>query len=1439
MEERASEQPYYNRGLFSEHYLLHRLSEHPVWQEYVYTAFSQALSLYQKKKEFLPTYNERQTEEEFIQPLFSILGFAYTPQVRFKRHEQVSVPDFALFISEESKRDAELTRQSRDDFCEKPFFKRVAALAEAKYWGRTLDVRVSDKRDNPESRNRNPHFQITRYLTDSGVPRGILTNGTHWRLYFSSVESQEILYYEVELLRILEEENESDFRYFYHFFNTAAFEPDAEGRTFLDEVFEQSRSYAKQVEERLKERIFEQVVPALARGFFAYRRDVLNIHQETEESLREMFNGTLLFLYRLIFLLYAEARELLPVTERQGYFAYSLTKLKQTIFDEQKTGRRFSDVSTTGYDALKSSFAIINRGDASLNVPRYNGGLFAPDGLGDRFIQGAAEFLENHAIADSYLAKALMLLTRDLDGTEDVARILANSATDARFIDYRDLNVRHLGSIYEGLLEFKLKIAQQPLVKAREKGKDVYKPFSDAGQILPDVQAGDIYLTNDKSERKATGSYYTPDYIVRYIVENTVGPLIDGILKECRLAQDIRSGSRSWDELFEELLYEKSEKEQKAQREAWKLTRNDGEKRQFLSNMLDGVQPEHDYDAIKRILELKILDPAIGSGHFLVGAMDFLTRKLVAFLERFPDSPVLKEIEETRQKIVAEAERQNVRIDTGTLDDENLLRRMVMKRCLYGVDVNPMAVELAKLSLWLHGFTVGAPLSFLDHHLRCGNSLIGATVEEVREHLQRSLFGQQFAGLLNATDMMQQLAELTDATFTDVQESQSLYDKAQNALAPFKGLLDVWVSKHFGNDDVQGTLETFPEAIHNALKHLLNGDVEAPQNSKALQVSQKALELRDEKNFFHWELEFPEVWYERGDERENPGFDAVIGNPPYGLIKREDEKAWVRLSFKQQIYQVDYYNVFLEQSMRLCRTGGIFSMIVPNTWLLNVLFKKFRDFVLINGNCYHIRNYRFPVFEEAVVDTCVMVGRPGITRARQIIIEHMDSQKQLQSNVIDYETFALLHRIGVNLLANPRLLSIAVAAFRVGCRLTENAAIVQGCKPFQVGKGNPPQTREIVTQQPFVSYQKRDESFRPLLRGSLIARYSIMWNEDYWISYGDWLAEPRYTANFDAEKKLFIRQTGDSLVVTLDEHQFIGRDNLYVIHPNRSNISNLGLLAILNSRMLTSLYRAINPEIGEALAQIKREHLVQLPIRRIFFITSQDEREQQVAELKSFYEGNDYDNILTRIDELLPKNTDGNFLAFVRSISVKDAIAKGHMTKQDAEKSALKKDTLSGYGENGNPLEKSDVVHDFLAFLAEQMIEMNRAKRTQIGRFWTDLEGVTDANTFAKLQKGKQERSLARKEPLRQFVNPESASSKRLEYALEWTEEAFKEFVKVLVSRIPNLSDFLDVYRKYAPAVQTLAQRVQATDELIDQIVYRLYGLTEEEVKIVEESVKR
>ena len=139
-------------------------------------------------------------------------------------------------------------------------------------------------------------------------------------------------------------------------------------------------------------------------------------------------------------------------------------------------------------------------------------------------------------------------------------------------------------------------------------------------------------------------------------------------------------------------------------------------------------------DPAERLLELKICDPAMGSGHFLVNLVDHLADRVITALaeaEASVDdyiSPLTERIDVIRNKIMANAEKRGWTIDAEQLDDRHIVRRMVLKRCIYGVDKNPMAVELAKVALWLHTFTVGAPLSFLDHHLRCGDSLSGSWV---------------------------------------------------------------------------------------------------------------------------------------------------------------------------------------------------------------------------------------------------------------------------------------------------------------------------------------------------------------------------------------------------------------------------------------------------------------------------------------------------------------------------------------------------------------------------------------------------------------------------------------------------------------------------------------------------------------------------------------
>jgi hypothetical protein len=281
------------------------------------------------------------------------------------------------------------------------------------------------------------------------------------------------------------------------------------------------------------------------------------------------------------------------------------------------------------------------------------------------------EFFNNRALFSDYylLAIGLDLLARDED-EKTFKRV---------FIDYKSLGVRHLGSIYEGLLEFHLRIAPEKMAICKGKKTEEIIPYKEAikqkKKILTTgrgknaverlLSKGAVYLENTKHERKATGSYYTPDYIVKYIVENTVGP----VLKE----------------KFE-VLTPKFREAQWAYREAVSRAKA------FEKKGMKGDNPEKTAFTFKWLVDdlfdVKVLDPAMGSGHFLVETVDFLTDKMIDFLNGFPWNPVMATLKETRETILKEMEKQNITIDETRLNDLNLLKRHVLKRCIYGVDLN-------------------------------------------------------------------------------------------------------------------------------------------------------------------------------------------------------------------------------------------------------------------------------------------------------------------------------------------------------------------------------------------------------------------------------------------------------------------------------------------------------------------------------------------------------------------------------------------------------------------------------------------------------------------------------------------------------------------------------------------------------------------------------
>ena len=492
------------------------------------------------------------------------------------------------------------------------------------------------------------------------------------------------------------------------------------------------------------------------------------------------------------------------------------------------------------------------------------------------------------------------------------------------------------------------------------------------------MRKGDIYLSNDKSERKASGSYYTPDPIVEYIVEHTVGPVLREKLEALRPA--FRKVRKTFDR----------EQEKTA---AFPVKKSDGtqwDPREFAEEATYTVHK----DLVETLFDFRVLDPAMGSGHFLVEGVDFITDRLLTFLNSFPTNPVSFALKKTRKNILEALTEQGVSVDPEKLTEINLLKRHVLKRCIYGVDLNPMAVELAKVSLWLDAFTLGAPLSFLDHHLRCGNSLIGATFKDLEATVKStrkragSLFGINYEPLLRAIQHVLFVNKMADATAAEVKQSSSEYDRAREDLGGYQVVLDLLVAKHFG----------FPKAPE-LLTHAQEVDLRGKDRFLASLEDDKERELvaqvehlanQPDRRFFHWEIEFPEIFFEPAgatgqfvkhkDEiaAGSAGFDAVVGNPPY--VRQETIKP-IKV-FLEQNYETfdstnDLYVYFQEREVRLLRADGRMGMIVANKWMRAGYGIGIRAFLHRTARPLDLVDFgHSPIFPDADTFPCILiVGR--------------------------------------------------------------------------------------------------------------------------------------------------------------------------------------------------------------------------------------------------------------------------------------------------------------------------------------------------------------------------------------------------------------------------------------------------------------------------------
>jgi type I restriction-modification system DNA methylase subunit len=556
---------------------------------------------------------------------------------------------------------------------------------------------------------------------------------------------------------------------------------------------------------------------------------------------------------------------------------------------------------------------------------------------------------------------------------------------------------------------------------------NVYEQF--LGKVIR-LTAGHQAKVETKPEvKKAGGVYYTPQYIVEYIVENTVGKLIEGKTPE-------------------------------------------------------------------EIAEIKVLDPACGSGSFLIGAYSYLLRyHLDWYVSNKPKKHKGKMFQAKENEwYLTTAEKKRILLDN-----------------VFGVDIDSQAVEVTKLSLLL---------KVLEHESR----------ESIDQQVKLGLEGV----LPNLEDNIKCGNSLIGPEYYDLGQQGSLFDE---------------------------------------------------EEMRRVNV----FDWGDEKKGF-------------GEIMKRGGFDVVIGNPPYGAAFDEQVKNYINLKCVHQDYQLDSYLVFMEQSFNRLTKDGYYGMIIPNTWLTNLLFKNIRIFVFSEKSVRNICHFKSRVFPNVTVDAEIVIIQNTLPENVQTHISILHKDGTETSLMAKQSRWKEANGDTVNIFITPEEQLLFDKVLSKSKRLDDFCKVVVGIKPYQTKKGKPKQTRETVKNRSFDACYKKDGTYRQYLRGKDIGRFVISPLEERWISYGDWLAEPRYTVNFDVLEKLMIRQTGDSLIACYDNQQFLCLNNMHVITPLDNNEHNIKyFLGIINSRLLNFIYEIFNPEKGEALAEVKRTNVARLPISAIDF----------------------------------------------------------------------------------------------------------------------------------------------------------------------------------------------------------------------------------------------
>ena len=562
-----------------------------------------------------------------------------------------------------------------------------------------------------------------------------------------------------------------------------------------EEILTSSGLYAVSLGQRLRDRVYQTLVPKLS---VAVANEMTRLGLDLDANGLEIaYGATLRILFRLLFQAYGEDRSLLPFGRNPTYDRHALKTIAKELLESPPANE--NDSSSSLWQDLSNAWQVIDQGDPSWSVPAYNGGLFSSK-------DEEGKLLAKIAILNKIFVPALraLLVDNGEDGIEGP-------------VDFRSLSVREFGTIYEGLLESSLSVAETDLKLDKNQTWIPAQSGDAVGAI-----AGEVYFHNASGARKSTGSYFTQSFIVDHLIERSLDPSLD---KHFAMVQ---------------ALLEK------------------------------GDEPA----AARKFFDFRVADLAMGSGHFLVSAIDHIEAKMTAFLAEHPMPQVEEEL-----LSLANAAREALGQNAAEIEIEpsSLLRRQIARRCIYGLDINPIAVELARVAIWIHTFIPGLAMSSLDHGLVCANSLTGiGTINEALKELdaqsgksgQISLFGALIEDKLSeASQLLIESASAAEATAKDVEYASQIAKEARTRAEQTKLLFDAAVAARLG------LLRTVGGADPSVIE----------KRSMQPEIRELVTTLKPA----HMPYLFPEVFL-----RENGGFDVLVGNPPWEKMHLEEDQWW-------------------------------------------------------------------------------------------------------------------------------------------------------------------------------------------------------------------------------------------------------------------------------------------------------------------------------------------------------------------------------------------------------------------------------------------------------------------------------------------------------------------------------------------------------------------